>query len=666
MRRFRFAATIKGKILIYTGSIAFLTLSVLIFLQTGDMYERLMTDSRHTIQVNNNKAAAEIEKGNQSAVTWPKSMAFAQVHGLFGKREATMGYVRDVLSANAAFFDAYTIYEPNADGQDQANAGKPGSDARGRFGAVLNNVNGRFEWALPVNMETSLYYQGCKEKFLSGAKDLTMVTEPYLYEGVLMVEQTYPIVIDGRFKGVTGVDRTLDFILEDLRKIKPCRSAEFFLVSQRGAVIAATPDPELHTRKIDETPYREILRRCIDSRASNGVHTVSDPSDGETYLYTGCPVKTGDWTLVMRVAEREITEPVLATLRRSLLVSALGVLLTFLGLYIIGNSIARPLKSTVETARQIAAGDLTVRLNSAAGGEVGHLIEAMQGMTASLNKVLTQVQNAGRQVGSAARQIDEAAVTLQATVGEQAASTGQTRLAVEEIFATSDRLAHTMGEVTTVAAGTVELADEGGKRLEAMEARMRELSEGALTISSRLTAIRTKTSKIGKILTAITRVADQTNMLSLNAAIEAEKAGDAGLGFGVVAREIRLLADQTAESAQDIEQMITDMQDAVSAGVSGMDNFAAMVRSGIEEVERLGAQMERILAQVRDLLPRFVTVDEGMQSQSESARQIRDLVGCLSDATRHTAGSAAGLNQAATSLQSALRDLDDEVARFKL
>src|SRR6202030_4369146 len=133
-----------------------------------------------------------------------------------------------------------------------------------------------------------------------------------------------------------------------------------------------------------------------------------------------------------------------------------------------------------------------------------------------------------------------------------------------------------------------------------------------------------KATNIGMVVTTITKVADQTNLLSLNAAIKAEKAGDYGRGFGVVATEIRRLADQTAVATGDVEQMVKEMQSAVAAGVMGMDKFSEEVRKGGEVVEQVGEELTQIIHHVQALTPSFETVSEGMQSQSQGAQQISD------------------------------------------
>src|SRR5207248_11224302 len=138
----------------------------------------------------------------------------------------------------------------------------------------------------------------------------------------------------------------------------------------------------------------------------------------------------------------------------------------------------------------------------------------------------------------------------------------------------------------------------------------RQLAESTVSIGSRLAVISERAAGINLVVTTITKVADQTNLLSINAAIEAEKAGEAGLGFLVVAREIRRLADQTAVATLDIERMVKEMQSSVAAGVMEMDKFSEQVRVGVVEVGRISDQLGQIIAAVQVLTERFDQVTE--------------------------------------------------------
>ena len=152
---------------------------------------------------------------------------------------------------------------------------------------------------------------------------------------------------------------------------------------------------------------------------------------------------------------------------------------------------------------------------------------------------------------------------------------------------------------------------------------MQQLVESTGSISSKLATIREKADSITQVVTTITQVADQTNLLSINAASEAEKAAEYGRGFLVVAREIRRLADQTAVATLDIENRVRLMRGAVSAGVLQTDKFGEEVRCGVGRAAEVNGQAGQIIAGVAALGERFGAVNEGMNNQSAGAQVAR-------------------------------------------
>jgi methyl-accepting chemotaxis protein WspA len=223
-----------------------------------------------------------------------------------------------------------------------------------------------------------------------------------------------------------------------------------------------------------------------------------------------------------------------------------------------------------------------------------------------------------------------------------------------------------MNEVNQVAEETANLANSGQTAIARMEATMRQLMAASGSITSRLAVLNEKTANINSVVATITKVADQTNLLSLNAAIEAEKAGEYGLGFAVVAIEIRRLADQTAVATYDIEKMVKEMQSAVSAGVLGMDKFSDEVRRGVDEVGQVSSRLGQIIRQVQTLPPRFQTVNAGMNAQANGAHQISETLRQLSEAAQQTAESLRRSDYAIEQLSGAARGLETSVAKFKL
>jgi methyl-accepting chemotaxis protein WspA len=175
-----------------------------------------------------------------------------------------------------------------------------------------------------------------------------------------------------------------------------------------------------------------------------------------------------------------------------------------------------------------------------------------------------------------------------------------------------------------------------------------------------------KAGNINQVIITITKVADQTNLLSLNAAIEAEKAGEYGRGFSVVAAEIRRLADQTAVSTYDIEQTVREMQSAVSAGVMAMDKFSEEVRRGMQEIQQVGTQLSQIIHEVQTVAPRFEMVNEGMRSQATAAEQISEALSQLGEAAQQTVESLRQSGMTLDELNQVSSGLRTSISRFKL
>jgi len=368
--------------------------------------------------------------------------------------------------------------------------------------------------------------------------------------------------------------------------------------------------------------------------------------------------------------ERKADE-VIGSQSRTLLFLAGAILLVvgFMAVYAqrTARDLSRRIQLAADIAHRVASGDLATEVpTSDANDEAGRLLKAIAGMTQSLRTLVTRAKQASIELMSTATEFAATSRQQEATVQSFGASTNQIAAAVKQISATSAELLSTMEGVNAVAGQTADLAADGQNGLRNLDTTMDRLAQAANTMAARLAAIREEAAEITGVVTTISKVADQTNLLSINAAIEAEKAGEHGLGFLVLAREIRRLADQTAVATLDIEQMVKQMQTAVSAGVMEIDRFAEEVRSGVGNVVRVGGQFGQIISQVKTLSERFDAVNHGMRSQSQGARQIGDAMGQLIDGARQTSVSLREFNSATESLRDAVAVLKQEIAQFNV
>ena len=311
-------------------------------------------------------------------------------------------------------------------------------------------------------------------------------------------------------------------------------------------------------------------------------------------------------------------------------------------------------------------GDLTKRIPVQSRDELGQLAEGINAMIAKIQTVVSKVRESSLQLLSTASEISATARQQDSTVQGLSSSTTQVAAAVREISATSKELAGTMSEVNDRANAAAKLAASGRKRLGGMETTMEGLVESTASISSKLATIRDKANTINMVVTTITKVADQTNLLSINAAIEAEKAGEYGRGFLVVAREIRRLADQTAVATLDIDSMVRHMQEAVTSGVMQMDKFSEEVRAGMRRVAEINGQTGQIIEEVHGLSERYHQVNEGMRNQAIGAEQINEAMGNMTANIHQTASALVEFNRATSHMRGSVEMMNQEFSRFKI
>ena len=300
------------------------------------------------------------------------------------------------------------------------------------------------------------------------------------------------------------------------------------------------------------------------------------------------------------------------------------------------------------------------------GAIAWYIALGIQKVVKSSSELVGQVKMSAIRINATTAEIASAAAEQDATVQTFNSSFNEIAAAVKQISATSKELARTIEAVGHQGRETARLARDGRENLGSMESSMASLSEATGSISTKLGTIREKAGAINVVVTTITKVADQTNLLSINAAIEAEKAGEAGRGFLVVAREIRRLADQTAVATLDIEQMVRHMQQAVSSGVMEMDKFSEQVRGGMKQVSTISQQLGQIMVQVQGQEGQFKQLEEGVTQQAEGAQQIDTAISQLGTGMRQVSTTSNEFSSAATHLHDSIQGMQDQVALVNL
>lgn len=330
------------------------------------------------------------------------------------------------------------------------------------------------------------------------------------------------------------------------------------------------------------------------------------------------------------------------------------------------RSILRPIQATLAAMKTLGTGDLSSKLSLSRSDEFAAIEAGFNGMVTSLRELVVQAQRSSVQLTTSITEIAATTKQQQATVTETAATTSEIGATSRQIAATSRELVRTMGDVSAHSEQTAALAGSGHRGVVRMAEVMQELTSASEMVNAKLALLNEKAGGINQVVTTIVKVADQTNLLSLNAAIEAEKAGEYGRGFGVVATEVRRLADQTAVATYDIEQMVREIQSAVSAGVMGMEKFSEEMRRGNTEMSQVGDQLSQIIHEVQVLAPQMQQVSEGMQTQSSGAEQIEQALSQLTEASGQTVESLHQAGMAVENMSDVANNLRSGVSRFKV
>ncbi len=512
-------------------------------------------------------------------------------------------------------------------------------------------------------------------------------TEPYYSEvagQTLMATYSQPLYADDAdkpvFVGVAAADVQLDWLNSMIKNISILKTGYALLISKNGAFIAhPNQDRVLIESFFDraESIGSEAMRNLGRDMISGGEAFVSlsaKEAEGEESWMYYAPITSTGWSLVVVFPKRELLADLYALNKKLGLVGCGGFLALALMGIIMGRCFTRPVEQVSRLAGMLAEGHLEeaqgmlpafeARARKLTTREYSRLADSFIRMAGNLTALLAQVKDSAIKVSSSATQIAASARHLQETGESQAVSTSEVYATSRSICDVAGALAERMQTLSDDASNAAELAGTGKESLSRIAQTHREMLESSEAFFGKLDLIRAKTNDIGQVITAITQVANQTNLLSLNAAIEAEKAGEQGRGFSVVARQIRALADQTSVAVLNIEEMIVTMQEAVRDGVVEMQSVRDRLRYGSDEFSRLSSDVEALIEQTRRLGPEFHHANEGMQAQSESARQISEAMDQVKQMAEQTRDALGEFMSATEELRSASALLDHEMQRF--
>ena len=536
------------------------------------------------------------------------------------------------------------------------------------------------------------------------------VIQPYVYQGVLMTSYVAPVLRDGAFVGVAGVDTSLASLHRDARRIHALETGYAFLVSNDGTFVSA-PEPKLIGKRT--LPW---LAQARDNATLSGLMPAvragrpaqlqaRDPFTGKDATLFAAPIATGKWSLVVVAPNDEILAGANRLQWLLIIVSALALAVVCAGIFLVTRRLTRPLGALREAADRIATGEIDVEIGATSSDEVGQTGDAFRRMVVYLKRMATAADRiadrdltveiepqSDRDVLATA--FGKMVVSLRTVVGDLSGAAETLTSSSQELASASDETGHAIDEIAQAVSGVAEgterqartassartatqetgaaakhahdVAADGFAAAEAAEAAMETLRSSSSEVTSAIRSLAAKSERIGGIVETITGIAGQTNLLALNAAIEAARAGEQGRGFAVVADEVRKLAEESQAAASSISALIAEIQHETERTVAVVESGARQTEDSTATVQASREAFAEIGRSVDDIRERIGHIAEATTEVAAVAEQASATTQEVSASTEETSAAAQQITASARRLAETADRLRGLVVEFRL
>ncbi|QYJ86273.1 methyl-accepting chemotaxis protein [Shewanella mesophila] len=466
-------------------------------------------------------------------------------------------------------------------------------------------------------------------------------------------------------RGLVGLAKSLDDMVHLLGSFKIEDSGFVYLVDAKGQVKLHQNTSQIGQASLASL-YPEANTSSLLSRSDFSLARTE--VDGKSMLVASSYIPSMDWYLVAEVPESEVFS-LLEESAYKILLSTLVIAVVFIGLStFVASSVSKPIAKVADMLQDIGQGegDLRQRLPVEGNDELTQLAKGFNSFIEKIQRSIIEVTDTSVQLSQAAKDVAEQA---QQTLDDSQLQKDQTMMvvtAINEMGATVHEIAGNAAQ----AADNAKEADNESNAGQVVVTRARDtinqLSKDVEQVGNVIESLATHTTSIGSILDVIRAVSDQTNLLALNAAIEAARAGEAGRGFAVVAEEVRNLASRTADSTDEVQKMIDNLQAEAARAVQAMTQSKSRSQEGVEAVDEASHSLSEITQQIGAISDMNIQVAAATEEQSTVVEDINRNVTEISEITQRTTETSQAVAQASQSLNQLALRLDALVAGFKV
>ena len=442
---------------------------------------------------------------------------------------------------------------------------------------------------------------------------------------------------------------------ENLKRFRIGQTGSLALLDEQGkwlvppAGVQALDQATTTTQKLIQTPGKGVF--------------WSDTA--EEFYSVAVPFEGGPWAVVASMPKAEISA-VTWSVGTQLAIGSLLAMLLAVGaaMWLLRSKLA-PLGDLVRQAEALGAGDLSVRLNVSSHDEIGQLARAFNQMSQALSTMVEHIRKASQEVNSRAQALSGLSSGAYEGMEQQSGEITSMAGAVEEFSATSLNIADNMGNTQRLAQENAQQTQIGRTSMDEASSSLEQIAGALNSTATVINTLGQRSQEIGGIVGVITSIAEQTNLLALNAAIEAARAGEQGRGFAVVADEVRSLASRTRQATDEISSMITSIQQETGNAISTMEQGNLLMQEGLSRNANVASALARIDEQSRSAGQQFAAITTATQEQSSTATLLSSNLQSIAMANSEQREVVSNLAITAKELEKLAQDLRQEVDRFR-